>query len=305
MKKRSEKQQDLDKLKNELAKVSTVILTTFQGITVEDDTKLRRAVQAAGGKYKVVKNTLAERAGAGTPAENLLKNLSGTNSIAYTETDPVALAKALTKIAKDVPSFQFKSGVVEGRVISIEEIKQLASLPSKEELVSKIMFLLNATAQRLCLALKCSASPGSGLRKLVFLDLRGEERVMSKVDTILEDIKGLTLLEASDLVKKMEAAFGVSAAAATVVAAGGGGAAAGGGAAPAEEKTEFTVVLTDVGGNKINVIKAVREVASLGLKEAKDLVDGAPKTVKEGVNKDEAASIKKKFEEAGAKVEIK
>jgi large subunit ribosomal protein L7/L12 len=99
----------------------------------------------------------------------------------------------------------------------------------------------------------------------------------------------------------MEEAFGVSAAAATVVAAGGGGAAA----APVEEKTEFTVVLTDVGGNKINVIKAVREVTSLGLKEAKDLVDGAPKTVKEGVSKDEAATIKKKFEEAGAKVEVK
>jgi len=125
---------------------------------------------------------------------------------------------------------------------------------------------------------------------------------MSKVETILEEIKGLTLLEASDLVKKMEETFGVSAAAATVVAGGGGAAA---GAAPAEEKTEFAVVLTDVGGNKINVIKAVREVTSLGLKEAKDLVDGAPKTVKEGVNKDEAATIKKKFEDAGAKVEIK
>jgi large subunit ribosomal protein L7/L12 len=125
---------------------------------------------------------------------------------------------------------------------------------------------------------------------------------MAKVDSILEEIKGLTLLEASDLVKKMEETFGVSAAAATVVAGGGGGAAA---AAPAEEKTEFTVVLTDVGGNKINVIKAVREVTSLGLKEAKDLVDGAPKTVKEGVNKDEAATIKKKFEDVGAKVEIK
>src|SRR5947208_11447997 len=141
--------------------------------------------------------------------------------------------------------------------------------------------------------------------KFKFIVLRGEERVMAKVDTILEEIKGLTLLEASELVKKMEEAFGVSAAAATVVAAGGGGAAAAGGAAPAEEKTEFTVVLTEVGGNKINVIKAVREVTSLGLKEAKDLVDGAPKTVKEGVNKDEAAAIKKKFEEAGAKVEIK
>ena len=153
MKKRSEKQQDLDKLKTELARVSTVILTTFQGITVQDDTKLRRAVQAAGGKYQVVKNTLAERAGSGTPAESLLKNLSGTNSISYTETDPVALAKALTKVAKDVPAFQFKSGVVQGRVISIAEIQQLANLPSKEELISKIMFLLNAPAQRIALAL--------------------------------------------------------------------------------------------------------------------------------------------------------
>jgi len=153
MKKRSEKQKDLDNLKNELARVSTVILTTFQGITVQDDTKLRRAVQAAGGKYQVVKNTLAQRAGAGTPAENLLKNLSGTNSIAYTTSDPVALAKALTKIAKDVPAFQFRSGVVEGRVISIAEIQQLANLPSKEELISKIMFLLNAPAQRIALAL--------------------------------------------------------------------------------------------------------------------------------------------------------
>jgi len=126
----------------------------------------------------------------------------------------------------------------------------------------------------------------------------------SKVDTLLEQLKGLTLLEASELVKKMEEAFGVSAAAAAPVVVAGG--AAGAGAAPAaEEKTEFAVVLTEVGANKINVIKAIREVTSLGLKEAKDLVDGAPKTVKEGVSKDEAATIKKKFEEAGAKVEVK
>src|SRR6202789_2881496 len=123
----------------------------------------------------------------------------------------------------------------------------------------------------------------------------------SKIETILEEIKGLTLLEASDLVKKMEEAFGVSAAAAPVAAAG----AAAGGAAPAEEKTEFTLVLTDIGTNKINVIKAVREVTSLGLKEAKDLVDGAPKTLKEGVTKDEAETIKKKFVDAGASVEVK
>ena len=129
---------------------------------------------------------------------------------------------------------------------------------------------------------------------------------MSKVQNIIEEIKGLSLLEASELVKGIEQAFGVSAAAAAVAAApaaGGGGAAAA--AAPVEEKTEFNVVLTAVGGNKIGVIKAVREVTSLGLKEAKDLVEGAPKAIKEGVNKDEAESIKKKFVEAGATVEIR
>ncbi len=127
----------------------------------------------------------------------------------------------------------------------------------------------------------------------------------SKVETILEEIKGLSLLEASHLVKKLEETFGVSAAAAAPVVVATGASAAAGAPAAAEEKTEFTVILSEVGPNKINVIKAVREVTSLGLKEAKDLVDGAPKTVKEGVGKEEAAAIKKKFEEAGAKVELK
>jgi large subunit ribosomal protein L7/L12 len=125
-----------------------------------------------------------------------------------------------------------------------------------------------------------------------------------KVASILESIKGLTLLEASQLVKEMESAFGVSAAAPMMVA---GAAAAGGGAAAAaaEEKTEFTVVLTGVGSNKINVIKTVREVTNLGLKEAKDLVDGVPKPIKEAIPKDEAEALKKKFSEAGATVEIR
>src|SRR5437762_1340725 len=125
---------------------------------------------------------------------------------------------------------------------------------------------------------------------------------MADINAISEQIQGLTLLEASQLVKMLEEKLGVSAAAATVSAAPAGGAAA---AAPAEEKTEFAVVLTGAGANKINVIKVVREVTSLGLKEAKDLVDGAPKTVKEGVNKDEAEAIKKKFVDAGASVEVK
>jgi large subunit ribosomal protein L7/L12 len=128
-----------------------------------------------------------------------------------------------------------------------------------------------------------------------------------KVQSIIESIKGLSLLEASELVKGLEETFGVSAAAASVAVAAAPGAGGGGGgaAAPAEEKTEFNVVLTAVGGNKIGVIKVVREVTSLGLKEAKDLVEGAPKPVKEGVTKDEAENIKKKFAEAGATVEVK
>jgi len=127
---------------------------------------------------------------------------------------------------------------------------------------------------------------------------------MADLQAIEDQIVGLSLLEAAELVKKLESRLGVSAAAAApVVVAGGAGAAAG--AAPAEEKTEFTVVLKEVGGNKINVIKAVREVTNLGLKEAKDLVDGAPKTVKEGVSKEEAETIKKKFADAGATVEVK
>jgi large subunit ribosomal protein L7/L12 len=127
---------------------------------------------------------------------------------------------------------------------------------------------------------------------------------MADVNAILDQIKSLTLLEAAQLVKGIEEAFGVSAAAAAVAAApaAGGGAAA---AAPVEEKTEFNVILTAAGANKINVIKVVREVTSLGLKEAKDLVDGAPKPIKEGVNKEEAEAIRKKFTDAGASVEVK
>ena len=127
-----------------------------------------------------------------------------------------------------------------------------------------------------------------------------------RVDKIVEEIKGLSLLEAADLVKKLEEVLGVSAAAAVPVVVAGAGAAGGAaaGAAPVEEQTEFTVVLTGIGANKINVIKAVREVTSLGLKEAKDLVDGAPKPIKEGISKEEAEALKKKFTEAGATVQV-
>ena len=128
---------------------------------------------------------------------------------------------------------------------------------------------------------------------------------MADLQTLEEQIVGLSLLDAAQLVKKLEERLGVSAAAAAPVMVQGAGAGGGTAAAPAEEKTEFTVVLKEVGANKINVIKAVREVTSLGLKEAKDLVDGAPKPIKEGVGKEEAETIRKKFTDAGATVEVK
>jgi large subunit ribosomal protein L7/L12 len=146
--------------------------------------------------------------------------------------------------------------------------------------------------------------PGPRITRSKIQNSKSGELNMADLQQLEDSIVALSLLDAAELVKKLEARLGVSAAAAAPVMVAGGGAAAAG-AAPAEEKTEFTVVLKEVGANKINVIKAVREVTSLGLKEAKELVDGAPKNIKEGVSKDEAETIKKKFTEAGAVVEVK
>ncbi len=150
---RAKKTEQVEKLGTELQRVSTVIVTTYSKLTVAQDYELRKLLRSSGAKYTVVKNTLAERAAKGTKAEEALKGLSGVTSIAYTEGDPVALAKALSKYAKDNPEFSFKTGVVEGRVISIKEIESLATMPSKEEIYSKLLFLIQAPAQRLVTAM--------------------------------------------------------------------------------------------------------------------------------------------------------
>lgn len=149
---RAKKKEQVDKLEKQLQTASSLIVTTYSKLTVAQDYELRKALRTTGAKYAVVKNTLAARAAKGTKAEGVLKDLSGVTSIAYTEGDPVALAKALSKYAKDNPEFTFKAGVVEGRVISIEDIKALATMPSKEEIYSKLLFLINAPAQRLATA---------------------------------------------------------------------------------------------------------------------------------------------------------
>jgi large subunit ribosomal protein L10 len=150
---RAKKNEQVEKLSADLQNVSGVVVSTYTKMTVAQDYELRKALRGAGAKYKVVKNTLAERAAKGTKAEGALKDLAGVNSISYTSGDPVAMAKALIKYAKDMPEFTFKVGVVEGRVINMKEIEALASLPSKEELYSKLLFLLNAPAQRLATAI--------------------------------------------------------------------------------------------------------------------------------------------------------
>src|SRR6201981_1671756 len=150
---RAKKAEQVEKLGKDLQKGSTVIVTTYTKLTVAQDYELRKLLRSSGAKYAVVKNTLAERAAKGTKVEEALKDLSGVTSIAYTAGDPVALAKALAKYAKDNPEFTFKAGVVEGRVISIKEIEALATMPSKEEIYSKLLFLLNAPAQRLVTAM--------------------------------------------------------------------------------------------------------------------------------------------------------
>ena len=146
---KAKKTEQVEKLSADLKNVSNAVVATYSKLTVAQDYELRKALRGAGAKYQVVKNTLAERAAKGTKVEEALRNLSGVTSIAYTTGDPVAMAKALTKYAKDTPEFTFKVGVVEGRVISIKEIQALATMPSKEELMSKLLFLINAPAQRL------------------------------------------------------------------------------------------------------------------------------------------------------------
>jgi large subunit ribosomal protein L10 len=150
---RAKKKEQVEKLGGELKNVSSMIVATYSKQTVAQDFELRKALRATGAKYRVVKNTLAERASKGTKVEEALKSLQGVTSIAYTEGDPVALAKALAKYAKDNPEFTFKTGVVEGRVISVKEIESLATMPSKEEIYAKLLFMLNAPAQRLATAI--------------------------------------------------------------------------------------------------------------------------------------------------------
>jgi large subunit ribosomal protein L10 len=149
VKKKSEKNKEVQALRQELSQTHHLFVTSFEKLTVAQDFELRKAIRAAGGKYRVVKNNLAAKAAEGTDAQKLLAELKGMSSLAYTPSDPVALAKALTVYAKANPSFTFKAGMVEGRVIDVRSINELASMPSRDEMMAKVLYLIQAPAQRL------------------------------------------------------------------------------------------------------------------------------------------------------------
>jgi large subunit ribosomal protein L10 len=152
MKSKGKKKEELDALKKDLADVKNLFVAQFQGMTVSQDTELRTKIRETKSKYRVVKNTLAKKAAEGTPAEGVTKSFDGSTAIAYNAADPVSLAKALTAYAKANPLFVFKAGMVEGRVINLADISSIAAMPSKEEIIAKLLYLLNAPAQRIAVA---------------------------------------------------------------------------------------------------------------------------------------------------------
>ena len=153
MKKKQDKRKEIEQLRRDLERSNNLFVTGYEKLTVSQDFELRKAVRGAGGQYRVIKNNLAERASEGLPAEAVLRGLRGMTSLAYTASDPVALAKALTSYARTNPSFTFKAGIVEGRAIDIGAIQDLANMPSREEILARLLFLINAPARRLASAI--------------------------------------------------------------------------------------------------------------------------------------------------------
>jgi len=170
MKKKEDKQKDVESLRKELERVENLFVAGYEKLTVAQDFELRKVVRAAGGKYRVIKNRLVEKAAEGTKAQPILSGLTGMTSLAFTNSDPVALAKALTTYAKNNPTFTFKAGMVEGRAINIAAISDLASLPSREEMMAKLLFLIQAPAQRLAMALS-----GAGRNLAVVINQAAKE----------------------------------------------------------------------------------------------------------------------------------
>ena len=295
-------------LAERLRRTKCLVLADFTGMDAQDMNEARAKFREAGAECKVVRNTLLEKALKLAEMELKEEFLEGPTALVLGYEDSVIPVKAAVEVAKERECFRLKGGMVEGRLFGPEELKAVAALPPREDLLGQLAGVLGGPLYGLLYALQ---APVAGLVALLqTLAERGEAKgggTEVTKEEIIEAIENMTVLELNELVQALKEKFGIEALAAPVAAAPVPGAAPAGApeAAPAEEKTEFDVILTSFGDKKIQVIKAVREITGLGLKEAKELVESAPKPVKEGVSKEEAEEIKKKLEEAGATVEIK
>lgn len=308
--KKEMKSQIIAGLHDKFSRMQVAILTEFRGVPVGEMTELRKLLRAENAELKVVKNRLAMRAAEDTPLAIARDRFRGPLAVVLGFDDPSVPAKVLNDfIAKERRHQRLimRAGVVEGKIVEAEQLKNLANLPSRPQLLGMLLSAMQGPIQGFVGVLSGPA------RSLVYMinglieqkkgmgempDVKDESTLTD--DEILGAVEQMSVLRLSELVKKIEDRFGVTAAIPMAAPAAGGVAAS----AEVEEKTAFDAVLKSVGDKKIQVIKAVRELTSLGLKEAKDLVESAPTPVKSGVAKDEAEAIKKKLEEQGATVEI-
>ena len=307
---KDEKATAVAELTETFGRARLAIVTESAGLSVNQVTELRKQLRGAKAEYMVVKNTLAVRAAGGTILSGVTTYLKGPTGLVIGYDDPVLPAKILRDFIlaeKREQKIKITIGVLEGKVVQPAELAAVAKLPKKEVLIAMLLSAMQGPARGLVYTL--SAVLSKFVRVVAAIqDKRKGEGDMSTTTTklsqeeLIKAIETMSVLDLAELVKGLETRFGVTAAAPVAAAA----PAAGGAAAAVEEKTSFDVVLVSAPPDKkIQVIKVVRELTSLGLKEAKDLVEGAPKPVKTGVTKEECDTMKKKLEESGAKVEIK
>ncbi len=308
--KKEEKATAVAELHEKFSRAKLAVMTECSGLPVNDITELRKQLRGAKAEFKVVKNTMAARAVDGTTLIAAKPYFKGPMALMIGYDDPVLPTKILRdfiKGEKREEKIKIAVGVLDGKLVQAAQIAAVASLPSKPVLLSMLLSTMQGPVRGLVYTL--NGVLGQFVRVLAAIqgtkgdsDMSATQSKLSK-DEFIAAIEGMSVLELSELVKGLETRFGVTAAPVAVAAA----PAAGGGAAVAvEEKTSFDVILASAPADKkIQIIKVVRELTSLGLKEAKDLVEGAPKPVKTGVAKEESDTMKKKLEESGAKVEIK
>ncbi len=298
-------------LAEKFGRARLAILTECVGLPVNQVTELRKQLRGVKAEYRIVKNTLAARAAEGTVLAGLKTHLKGPTGVVIGYDDPVLPTKILKDFIggeKREEKIRMTAGVLEGKSLQPDELTAVAQQPKNEVLIAMLLSAMQGPIRGVVYTL--SAVLSKFVRVIAAIqdkrkgegDMPATEGKLSQ-EELIKAIEGMSVLDLAELVKGLETRFGVTAAAPVAMAAAPAG---GGAAAPAEEKTAFDVVLASAPADKkIQIIKVVRELTSLGLKEAKDLVEGAPKPIKTGVAKEEADTIKKKLEESGAKVEVK